>query len=242
MTLKLKVEDIDSVDEKFRDLYEKKDGAYVLKLDGAEDTGALKRAKDHEKEARKKAEESLKALRDELDDLKKSIDVAENEKHKKKGDIEALEKSWAEKYEKLREEFGGKLSQKDTQIETLLVDSTARQLAGQLAVEGSADALYLPIKSRLAVAERDGKLTTAVLGDDGKPSAATIDELKQEFTGNAAYAPLIAASKGSGSGANGSQNGSGAPKKYSEMTEAEHLALFRKNPQEFERLRDAEAS
>ena len=44
-----------------------------------------------------------------------------------------------------------------------------------------------------------------VIGQDGKPSALTIDELKAEFTSNPAFAPVIAGSKATGGGASGYQ-------------------------------------
>ena len=60
---------------------------------------------------------------------------------------------------------------------------------------------------------RDGVPVTVVLGQDGKPSALTIDDLKSELTANQAFAPIIAASKAAGGGASGSGNGGGAAKK-----------------------------
>ena len=36
---------------------------------------------------------------------------------------------------------------------------------------------------------------TVVIGQDGKPSALTIDELKAEFASNPAFAPVIPGSK-----------------------------------------------
>ena len=57
---------------------------------------------------------------------------------------------------------------------------------------------------------RDGKPTVVVLDANGKPSAATLEELKAEFVNDPAFAPLIVGSKASGSGASGAKPGSGA--------------------------------
>ena len=50
--------------------YIEKDGAYILDVEGGEDTGALKRAKDREKAARIAAETKLNEVEGELDTLK----------------------------------------------------------------------------------------------------------------------------------------------------------------------------
>ena len=67
------------------------------------------------------------------------------------------------------------------------------------------------IRARLSVDIRDGQPQTVVIGQDGKPSALTLDELKAEFASNQAFAPVIASSRASGGGASGgSGKGGGA--------------------------------
>ena len=66
------------------------DDNYRLDLDGEEDTGALKRAKDRETQLRTDAEKKAAELAAQLDSLTDSD-------AKKRGDIEALEKSLKEK-------------------------------------------------------------------------------------------------------------------------------------------------
>src|SRR3546814_19358677 len=53
---KMQLDNLDGLDESLHGFYEERDGKFVLNLDGYEDPAALKRAKDYEKEARKKAE------------------------------------------------------------------------------------------------------------------------------------------------------------------------------------------
>jgi hypothetical protein len=68
------------------------------------------------------------------------------------------------------------------------------------------------IERRLSVEQRDGKPVVVVLDQQGKLSAATLDELKAEFANDTAFAPLIAGSKASGGGAGGAGGGGGAAK------------------------------
>jgi len=70
---------------------------------------------------------------------------------------------------------------------------------------------------------RDGVPVTVVIGQDGKPSALTIDELKSELAANPAFAPIIAASKAAGGGASGGGNGGGAAKKAITRTQFDSL-------------------
>jgi hypothetical protein len=70
-----------------------------------------------------------------------------------------------------------------------------------------------------------------VLGPDGKPSAATLDELKAEFVANEAFAPIIAGSKASGGGAGGANSGRAAPPSAnrSKMSLVERAAYIEKH-------------
>jgi len=100
-------------------------------------------------------------------------------------------------------------------------------------LQGSANVLLPHIRSRLAVDYVDGNPITRVLGPDGKPSAATLDELKAEFVANEAFAPIIAGSKASGGGAGGSNSGRAASKglKRSEMTSVQKREYIEKHGQ-----------
>lgn len=111
----------------------------------------------------------------------------------------------------------------------MLVDKEAARLAGELALAGCAGVLLPHIRARLAVDYADGAPITRVLGTDGKPSALTLDELKQEFAANEAFAPIIAGSKASGGGAGGSNGGRAAPSaNRSKMTYPEKAAYIEK--------------
>lgn len=176
---------------------------FRLDVDGDEDTGALKRAKDREAQLRKDAEKEAKELRERLESI-------EGDDARKKGDIATLEKSWQSKLEKQREEYEAKISKLTSHTTKTLVDNVASQLAHKIS---NAPAIIMPhIKSRL-IADFEGDTpVTRVLDKDGKPSALTIDELANEFVANKDFSAIITASKASGGAGKPSQNGGGAPK------------------------------
>lgn len=217
MTLLFKVENLDNINEELHDLYEKTDDGYQLSVEGLEDTGALKRAKDYEKDARKKAEARLKEISTEYDELRSRLEAADTDKYRKKGDIEALEKSWNEKLTKREAELSKHIESLTSMLNSQMVTSVANQLANELAVQGSAAALLPHIERRLQMETRDNKPVTIVLDNEGMPSALTVEELKQEIANNPVFSPLIVGSKASGSGASGGTNG-GATKKINFTT------------------------
>ncbi len=204
--LKFQIDSLDGLDDGVKALYEKTGDKYTLKVDGlpkGEDVDGLKKKVDEllaEKKAAKKAAEEAEAARR----------VAEEEAARKNGDVEALERSWAAKLEKRERELAGQIDTLQGSITTMTVDNVAVRLANEIAVPGSADLLIPHIKSRLAAEQRDGQFVTVVRDAAGKPSAATLDDLKTEFTTNPAFAPVIVGSKASGGGASGGGHGGGA--------------------------------
>lgn len=156
---------------------------------------AEKKASDHK---RKEAEEAARK--------------AAEEAARKAGDVGALEKSWQEKLATTQAEKDAEITRLNSSLTNVLVDNVATTIANELALQGSANVLLPHVRSRLAVDYVDGVPMTRVLGPDGKPSAATIDELKSEFAANTAFAPIIAGSKASGSGASGAGRGGAASK------------------------------
>jgi len=165
------------------------------------------------KEAKRKAREEAEAAK-----------LAVEEAARKSGDVAALEKSWQDKLAAREAELSEAVKARDAQLVSLTVGATAQKLAADLAVPGSADVLLPHIKSRLSYA--DGKLS--VLDADGKPSAATVDELAKEIASNKAFAPLIVASLATGGGASGGKGGGAAPtKKVAEWTDGEKARFIR---------------
>ncbi|WP_434676218.1 hypothetical protein [Pseudomonas sp. D3-10] len=210
--LKFQLDSLEGVDESVRELYTEKDGKFILGIEGLpqqEDVSGLKskvqELLDEKKAAEKKAREAEELARTERE-----------EAARKSGNVEELEKSWSEKYSKREAELSAMLEQErgtlTTQIRDLTVGRTATDIASALAIPGSAKALLPHIERRLSVEQRDGKPVVVVLDQQGKLSAATLDELKAEFANDVAFAPLIAGSKASGGGAAGAGKGGGAAK------------------------------
>lgn len=183
MGLKYKVEKIEDVDEKFRDLYTQadKDDAtkgFVLAVDELpqpEDTSALKNALERERARADKAIADARA---------------------KGEDVEAIRKDSESRIKNLQEQIESVA--KDAK--KALRDKTAFELATKLF--GDSAEIALPaIKTRLRWADEDGKTVIRVLGTDGKASAASLTDLEAELRGNKAYAPILKVGQASGSGA-----------------------------------------
>jgi hypothetical protein len=224
--LKFQLDTLDGVDESVRALYTEKDGKFVLGIEGLpqpEDVSGLK-SKVEELLGEKKAAEKARK------DAEEAARLEREEAARKSGNVEELEKSWSEKYNRREAELNGLLEQErgslGSQIRDLTVGRTATDIAAALAIPGSAKALLPHIERRLSVELRDGKPTVVVLDQAGKLSAATLDELKAEFTNDTAFAPLIAGSKASGGGAAGAGNGGGAAKGNIGGTKTERTAAI----------------
>ena len=153
-----------------------------------------------------------KADRDKAREAAEAAEKAKEEAARKSGDTEALEASWAAKYEKLQQEMQEASRSKDAAIESLTVGQQATALAAELAVTGSAVALERFIAPRLGYEMKDGQARVYVKDQTGKPSALTVEELKAEIAADKALAPLIAASKASGGGAADANGGAGKSK------------------------------
>lgn len=226
MALKFQVDSLEGVDESVKALYVEKDGKFVLGIEGLpqpEDVSGLKAQMATLLSEAKEA----KRLKKEAEDL---AQAEREEAARKSGNVEELEKSWLEKYNRREAELNGMLeSERGTlsnQIRDLTVGRTATDIASSLAIPGSAEALLPHIERRLSVEQRDGKPVVVVLDKEGKLSASTLDELKAEFANNAAFAPLIAGSKASGGGAGGAGNGGGAAKGNIGGTKTERTAAI----------------
>ena len=153
---------------------------------------------------------------EELELLKKKI--AESEKHKKeeekkakesaeqaakqKGDIESLEKSWNDKLSAAIAEKDEINERNQRMLITMSRDREARLIAESIAIDGSAAVLVPHIKNRLSMEIDEDKelVSVKVLDDMGKLSAMSLDDLKEEFKRNKAFAPIIKGTSASGGG------------------------------------------
>ena len=228
MSLTYKVASLDDVDETLRNLYEEKDGEFVLKVAGLpepEDVSGLKanyaRLMDEKKEQQRLAREA-QAEKDRLAE----------EAARKTGDIATLEASWQAKFQEREAELLAESKANQDKVLKLTVGSEAQKLAQKLAVQGSSDVLLPHIKHRLYLKD-DGSV--GVLDSQGGLSAATIQDLEQEFRTNAAFKPLLAADCGSGGGATGGFGG-GAVKKREDYTEQEMREMLDREPAKFKQI------
>lgn len=202
MALKLKLDTIDGLPKDVQKEYKKADDGegFVLDVDGFEDTGALKRAKDHEKSARKDAEGKLKQLTTELETAQQELEDLRKGAIPK-ADVEKLESTYKTKLAKREAELSGELESASKSLQTLLVDNVAQGLAAK--VSTSPDLILPHIKSRLTAEKVDGKWQTRIMDKDGKPSDLSIDAFQKEILSDKRFSVILVGSKASGGSANG---------------------------------------
>lgn len=234
MALKSVLTSLDGLSDDVKKEYTEKDGKFYLDLEGLDDhpgVGALKRAKDHEKGLRQKAEEKQREVEDKVTQLEGTIEELRTGAIPK-GDVDALKKSYDDKAQKQQKEFDDKYGKLNGQIEKVMLDSKALEMATEIS---TAPALLIPhIRSRLKLEDVDGELAVQVVDIAGKPSAASLDDLKKEMLQNKTFAPILIGSKASGGGANGGSGGGGASsKKLGEMNESERRAFAKDDPEGF---------
>lgn len=192
--MKFRVNSLDEVDEQYRDLYVKDGDTFILKLDDDPVAKALS-ARDHEKSRRQQAEKEARELRE-------KAEQDQNDKNRRNGNVEEIEKAWETKFNNTTKQLSDQIAERDAQIQTMLVDNVASQLASELFTSPN---LAMPhIKSRLGVEMVDGKFVTRVKDGNGALSANTIDEFKSELAQNQDFAPILKKSSATG--------GTGAPR------------------------------
>jgi len=219
------------------------DGKFTLDITGAEDTGALKRAKEHEKNLRVAAETKVTELTAQIETLTGERDTAISERDAAKADkgkdTTALEASWQVKVDAANAKLESTQKELTAEVERLLVTNTATSLAHEIS---TVPELFQDVIAKRLKVEKgaDGKYFTRVLDAAGNPSAATVDELRDELVANDKYAAIIVSGKGSGGGAGGSGSGGGATeKKWLEYSDQELVELRKTDPEKYDRLKKA---
>lgn len=228
-----KVESLEGVDEKFHELYEQKDGAYFLKVSGVvpeSDIDGLKASRDallaEKKEQQRIAQEAeAEKLRIERDALEEAA--------RQKGDWQALEDSYKAKLAEKETEFTSQAETLRKQVYKLTVGDQALKLASEISKSHAIGIMTPFIEQRLTLDENNN---VRVLDLQGKPSAMTIDDLRQEFKANAMFQDIVVANNSSGGGATGGGQGGGAAKNPKEMTEQERIDLYNRDPVLFKQL------
>lgn len=242
MALKMILDTLDGVPADVAKEYKKgEDGKFVLDVEGGEDTGALKRAKDHEKNLRVAAEGRVTELEAQITTLTGERDNAITERDAAKADkgkdTAALEASWQAKVDAANSKLESTQSELTKEIERLLVTNTATALAHEIS---TVPELFADVISRRLKVEKgaDGQYFTRVLDAAGQPSASNLDDLRKELLATDKYASIMIAGKGSGGGAGGSGSGGGATeKKWLEHTDQELVELRKSDPAKYDRLK-----
>lgn len=238
MKINITKEEYDALDESIQGLYtENADGGFKLDLEDLEDTGALKRAKEHEKEARKKAETKAREIESSMKELQTQMEELQNGESRKKGDVESLEKSYQKKMQELESKYKEQIDGLTSTLKKNTVDATARQLASDLSGE-NADIILPHIRNRLAFEYENGDAKVRVLDENGNVTADSIDDLKNSYFTNEKFSPIIVGSKASGGGASGAKGGGGATgqKKLSEMSATEEAQFANENPEAYQKM------
>jgi hypothetical protein len=235
-----KLEDADEADRKH---YKPLDGGGFYA-----DVGGLGEGTKHPSvgelvRAKKRESEAATAKAAEAATLKADLEKAREDMRKRltgkvdKSDLEALESDYNKRIADLKAESDKQLCGRDAIIRDRFVESEARTLATAIALDANAaDLLAESVQRRLSVEiTTEGKAVTRVLGVDGKPSAASLDDLKKEIVATPKYHALLSGSKASGSGATSGSSGSGAPSGKTDWLHGKPAdvaaAATKKNPQ-----------
>lgn len=233
MALKSVLTTLDGLPEDVKKEYTEKDGKFYLDIEGLDEhpgVGALKRAKDHEKNMRQKAEEKVTTLETQLNEKETEVEGLRTGAIPK-SDVDALKNSYEKKLNEQRQEHEARYTKLNGLVEKQMLDGEALKLATEIS---TAPALLVPhIRGRLKLEEVDGELSISVLDSAGKPSAASLADLRKELLSNKAFAPILIGSKASGGGANGGSGGGGASKKLGDMNEAERTEFAKNDPEGF---------
>lgn len=156
-----------------------------------------------------KLEANNQMLLKEKVEAKKQSQAAIEESAKKSGDVEALEKSWAEKLSTSMNEKDTTIAELNNVVSNMTVGATASKLASSMAIADSINLMADVIQKRLATEFVDGKAIVRVLDKSGKPSAMSLDDLKAEIELDKAYAPLLIGSRSNGTGQVGTKGETG---------------------------------
>lgn len=244
MALKMILDSLDGVPADVAKEYKKgEDGKFTLEVEGGEDTGALKRAKDHEKNLRVAAEQRVTELTSQIETLTGERDTAISERDAAKADkgkdTQALEQSWQAKVDAAEKKLADTQAELTTEIERLLVTNTASSMAHEIS---TVPELFQDVIAKRLKVEKgaDGQYFTRVLDANGQPSASNLDDLQKELLANDKYAAIVISGKGSGGGAGGSGSGGGATeKKWLEYSDVELVELRKTDPEKYDRLKQA---
>lgn len=202
MTLKRKIteSEFNALDENKKSLYVKDGESYIVDI---EDTAFEKL-----KAEKKAAEEKLaKYEQEEEERIRKAEERAEKkakeeyEKAKGDKDVEAVEKSWSDKYEKLQNEKNESDKKYQEYVKKSLIDNAVTTMANKIST--SPTLLAPHIRSRLDVDLSTDTPKIIVLDENGQRSALTLAELEKAFVDNKEFGAIIKATTANGGAKSG---------------------------------------
>jgi hypothetical protein len=145
----------------------------------------------------KRLEDNNKALLSEKLAAKEAADKAALDSAKKSGDVEALEKSWAEKLNQVQSAKDQELTGLKSLLDSVTRGATAATVAAEIFGQ-HADLMRPHVDSRLRTEIMEGKPQVRVLDAAGNLTALTVDDLKNEFKNSAKFASFVVGSRASG--------------------------------------------
>jgi len=192
MKRKISKEEYEKLSDVMKAEYELKGDSYLAKIEGDDEAvEALRIAKENEKTEHGKTKTELKKLRDEMEALT-------GEKHKKDGNIEALEASYKQKLTDKEAEFIAKNSKLTSMLSNSMIDSAINSLAGKLIKPEAQNLFRKSIKDRFQPELEGETPALRILDKSGKVSASTLEDLEKELLADKEYSSIIIASRASG--------------------------------------------
>lgn len=211
MALKIEVNSLDEIDAVMRPHYEKiDDGRYRLMFDGLD---KLKNSEQVERGRRKAAESRVKELETQVANLRTNPEASKEltprerfirENAKRLNGLEG--DAYAAEFAKIEQEMQpvidtevaetatqhqARLESMNRTIRTEMIKQSALRVAAEISQSGSAPVLLPLITARLGCEQRGDEWTVFVTDDAGKPTAASLDALKDELRIAPAFRPLI---------------------------------------------------
>lgn len=230
---KYELDSLDGLDESQKAFYAEKDGKFYFQIEGVVPESSVAGLKaNHDQLLTEKKEQQRIAQEAEAEKLRIEREALE-EAARQKGDWQALEDSYKAKLAEKENEFSSQAETLRKQVYKLTVGDQALKLASEISKSHAIGIMTPFIEQRLTLDENNN---VRVLDLQGKPSAMSIDDLKQEFKANAMFQDIVVANNSSGGGATGGGNGGGAAKNPKEMTEQERIDLYNRDPVLFKQL------
>ncbi|MDB9741450.1 hypothetical protein OAB00_01205 [Akkermansiaceae bacterium] len=238
MKFKLNKAEFDALSEDLKKEYNLEGDEATLNIEGGEDVSALKRAKDHEKEARQNAEKKLKEADQRAAQLQKDLEAAGGNKD----EIKKIQEAHKAELDKLRDERAEETKRFTESRNKDMIEKEASEFANSHFIDAPYGSKFIAsqVATRLSVEESNGQPVVRVLDANGNASTASLDDLKKEFLDNTQYSPIIKGKAGSGGGATPGQSGGATTKKLSDYSMKEQIAMEKENPEGFAALIDAE--